>query len=250
MVERLIATIGTERFEKGVEASARDGIDFIESGRWSEFLEEASQMFNRLDDDERDLFTRRNPDVVEWVTVHDEANGYNPMERRRNDARVELGPNGARDPPMYVRDRGSAPPNDDLIESMIQRRRSYRNWTPQEFQDVLDMGEITVTEGRAREIEMRTPEILDTMSQEGAFPIDVGAKEVTRELLGRVEAGRFMSMLDVLMTFYVALDLDERRMFSRRNPGLIMWVSVYGESNHLIHQEQLKAHTYPTLREK
>jgi hypothetical protein len=249
MVERLIATVGTERFEKGVEASARDGIDYIEDGRWSPFLEEASQMFNRLDDDERDLFTQRNPGVVEWITVFDEANGYDPMERRRSDARSELSEDGARDPPKYARDRGSAPPNDDLVQSMVQRRRSYRNWTPQEFQDVLSMEEVRLSVGRAGEIGFRSAEIRDTMREEGAFPIDADSKEVSRELLGRVEAGRFEPMLSELMTFFSRLDPDERRMFSRRNPGLIMWLSVYGESNHLIHREQLKAHTYPTLRE-
>jgi len=250
MVERLIATVGTERDEGETEATAKDGINYIEDGRWSDFLEEASKMFNRLDDDERELFTRRNPEVVAWITVHDEANGYDPLERWRNDARAELGSDGARDPPMFVRDRGSAPPNDDLIGSMIQRRRSYRNWTPQEFQDVLDMVELTVGEGRAREIGLRTADIRETMREEGAFPFDFTAKEVSDELLERVEAGRFRPMLSELMTFYTPLDPDERRTFSRRNPGLIMWLSVYGESNHLIHQEQLKAHTYPTLRER
>jgi len=111
------------------------------------------------------------------------------------------------------------------------------------------MEEVRLSVGRAGEIGFRSAEIRDTMREEGAFPIDADAKEVSRELLGRVEAGRFEPMLSELMTFFSRLDPDERRMFSRRNPGLIMWLSVYGESNHLIHREQLKAHTYPTLRE-
>jgi len=251
MVERLIATVGTERGERGFEASARDGIDHIEAGRWASFLEAASRMFNRLDDDERRLFMRRNPGVVEWVTVFDEANGYDPMERWRNDARVELGPNGARDPPKFDRGRGSATVGgDSLLSDMITRRRSYRNWTPGEFQDILDMERVELSLGMAREIGFRTPEIRDTLREEGAFPVEVNSKEVTRELLGRVESGRFQPALKELMTFYAPLDRDEARTFSRRNPGIIMWLSVHGESQDQIHQEQLNAHTYPTLGEK
>jgi len=132
----------------------------------------------------------------------------------------------------------------------MQRRRSYRNWTPQEFQDVLDMEVVELSDGRATEMGFRTPDIRDTIRDEGAFPFEATAKEVTRLLIERVEAGRFSDMLSELRKFYGPLDPDERKTFSRRNPGLMMWLSVRNEANDLIHQEQLKAHTYPTLREK
>jgi len=247
-VERLIVGVGTERGEKGTEVTAADGINFIEAGRWSDFLESASKMFNRLDDDERKMFAERNPDLVEWVTVYDEANGYDPMLRWRALARSNLtgGDDGRReaaDPPPFLLAGGSS--RGESFQSFYTRRRSYRNWTPQEFERLLDQEEMGVTAGQAREIGLRTTEIRDEID----FPTDFTTKEIVRELLERIEAGRFLPMLADGMTFFSPLDPDERRMFSRRNPGVMMWISVYGESNHLIHREQLGAHTYPTLPE-
>ena len=251
MVERLIDTVGIEGFEGDTDVTAIDGIRYMESGRWADALEETSQMFNRLDDDERKLFTQRNPDLVEWVTVYDEANGYEPQLRWREMARANLsggddGRREAKDPPLFGRQRGSVQrPVDDLLRSLYTRRRSYRNFTPQEFQEILGDDKIEVSAGMAREIGLRTAEIRSELE----FPIMVYRDEVVRALLDRVESGRFAPMLSELANFYVRLDIDERRMFSRRNPGIVMWISVYGEANHMPHGKQLKAHTYPTLPE-
>ena len=251
MVPRLIASVGTEAGEMGTEKTAVSVMRYIESGRLVDALEAASRMFNRLDNDEMELFTQRNPDVVEWITVYDEAVGFNPQPEWRQMARDNLtGGNDGRyeadNPPLFSRERGSATRKRGVVSDMASRRRSYRNWTPQEFQEVLDMEVIELSRGLAREIDYQNAEIRENID----FPHEVPAKEVVRQLLSRVEGGRFQEMLSEMMSFYAPLDPDERRMFSRRNPGLTMWLSVFGESEHLIHQDQLLAHTYPTLREE
>lgn len=251
MVTRLLKGVGTERGEMGTESTTLDGMRYIESGRLVKFLEPASVMFQSLDDDERDLFTRRNPDVVEWVSAYNAAAGLNPIIEWRERAGDNLvggdGRREAENPPLFSRSRGSATRDRSLLMDMATRRRSYRNWTPGEFQEIIDMVQIELTRGMAREIGFRTPQIRE---EELEFPYPADSKEVARALFERIESGRFNDMMSPLMSMYARFDRDEMRMFSRRNPGLIMWLSVWGESNHLIHKDQLRAHTFPTLGEE
>lgn len=221
---------------------AQEAINFIEGARWGPFLDGLSRFFDRLDRDEQELFTRRNPDLVRWISARNRAHEQDPITRWFELAGENLSADGAIDPPLFDRD---PPRNDrDLLRDMAFRRRSYRNWSPHEFDDIVAREKIELSRGFAAEIGWRTPDIRDDVS----FPIQVEAKEVARELIGRVEAGRFVDPLSDGLQMFARLDRDERRTFAARNPGFTQWMSAYGNTSHLIHGDQFQV-PMPALRE-
>jgi hypothetical protein len=227
---------------------AQGALRFIEAGRFEPFLEATSDFFFKLDRDEQQMFLRRNPDVVEWMTVWNQAHGFNPYTGFRETARENLGG----DPPEAVNadpfERGDLTAADTPLKDMMFRRRSYRNWTPGEFQDIMDREEIEITRGIATELDIFTPEARQKID----FPVDESAKSVARKLFERIEAGRFDTLVSEAQEFFNPLDSDERRAFALRNPGIIMWMSARGRSQHMPHGEQLFPFSdgvLPTLEE-
>jgi hypothetical protein len=228
---------------------AQGALRFIEAGRFEPFLEATSDFFFRLDRDEQQMFLRRNPDVVEWMTVWNQAHDFNPYTGFRETARENMGgdPQEALNPPPF--ERGDLPDDRTLLNDMMFRRRSYRNWTPGEFEDIMDREEIEITRGIATELDIFTPEA----RQEIDFPVDEYAENVARKLFERIEAGRFDTLVAEAQEFFNPLDSDERRAFALRNPGIIMWMSARGRSQHMPHGEQLFPFSdgvLPTLEER
>lgn len=234
------------------ESERRDvlaALERVESGRFEPFLANGSKFFSKLDKDEKRLFARRNPEYVLWLTVWNQLSGLNPWRRWREFARQHLEDGEAIDPPAYA--RKEVRDGRSLIESLAYRRRSYRNSSPFEIMDVIgdDHTEYELSEGMVRELGLYTPEVRDEIEH---YPVEEEGQLVARAILERIEAGRFLPVLSKGHAFFVALDPDEGRMFGNRNPGLVMWISVYGESNHLIHREQLfpfNKDFFPTLEE-
>jgi len=216
------------------EGEAREEVQsvwaFIESGRLEPMVEAISDFFFKLDGDERELFTRRNPDMVMWMSVWNDTHGLNPYQRFADMASESLGPerDAAANPPAFERE----PPSDrygNLLSDMMFRRRSYRNWSPEEFRDIMGEGKIAVTRSMARELDLYTPDAREDMD----FPQDEPGRYLVRTLLDRVEAGRFNEVAAAFQKHYRMLDPDERRMMERRNPGLSTWMVAWGASEHV-----------------
>lgn len=228
---------------------AESALNFIESGRLIDFLEATYGFFFKLDRDEMIRFTQRNPDLVKWMSAYAETQeATNAFVEFRDRADRLLDDEGRRTDNAPPFDR-RAISEDSLLMDMATRRRSYRNWTPYEFIDVEEMGKIEITRGFADEIGFRTVEIRDDIE----FPIEVYAGEIGRDLFNRVEDGRFTPVANEGMTFFAPLDMDERLAFARRNPGIIMWISAFGQMSSLIHADQLfpgHPDVYPTLGEE
>ena len=244
MVEELLADTDRD--------TALSGVEFIESGRWADALEATSEMFFKLDRDEKELFTARNPDVVEWTAVWQEVNGLDPMTEMREAAREGLlgddrlaatGEPFFESVPKYdIADRHSF----GDINNMAERRRSYREWSPYEFLNLMEREtKIETTLGMMVELGIYPPEVYEEESP--GTTIEAAPRDISRGLLHRVEDHRFDDMLKAWHNAYAPLDPDERKMFSRRNPGLIMWLSAYGKGHHLIWGEQLTPHEWPTI---
>jgi len=225
--------IGEEIHE--TQQGLRSAFGRIEAGRFKGFLMPLSRMFAALDADEQEMFTRRNPGLVEWMDV---------ATRLEFDGRTLGELVGLADRLIEERAQGQmldAPPFErreprrgkSLIEDAQTRRRSYRNWSPYEF---IDLWENRLPRG---EVDPNDPE-------EYSGP-------AVREVFDRIEDGRMAEAADEAMTFFAPLDPDERVLFARRNPGMLMWGSVYGRMNHLIHGDQLfhlsSDDIYPTLGE-
>jgi len=218
---------------------------FIESGRLEPVVEAISDFFFKLDGDEQEVFTRRNPDMVMWMSVWNDTHGLNPYQRFADMAAESLGPerDAAADPPAFERE----PPSDrygDLLSDMMSRRRSYRNWSPEEFRDIMGEGKIAVSRGMARELDLYTPDARRDMD----FPRTEPGRYLVRSLLDRVEAGRFNEVLAAFQKHYRMLDPDERRMVERRNPGLSTWMIAWGASEHVTTLDGREVETgYPPL---
>lgn len=216
---------GEERLD--AESTVRSAMGRMEGGRWEGFMESASTFFSKLDRDEMELFTRRNPDLVEWVSAWHTVNELRPYRDMRELARESLSPGRERavNPPPF--ERGEIPSGETLFSHLKTKRRSYRNWTPQEITDLYQQmrdGEISVVDPRSADIE-------------------------ARKIYERVEGGRMEDLADETLLVFSRLDLDERRMFARRNPGIVMWMSAFGRMNGLIHGDQLQV-DFPTLPER
>lgn len=190
-------------FNEGL-SEARDVLRFVESGRFEPFLDNTSDMFARLDRDEKETFTRRNPDLVQWMSAYnvtEELNPYGDFAALASEVLIDGRDRADSDavPPFEPKAIG----DDDLLESLKTRRRSYRNFTPHEIRQILTNGNFEA-----------------------------------REVLGRIESGRFDPVLGRGHKFFAPLDPDERRLFARRNPGMMEWISVWGAAQHLIHGDQ------------
>lgn len=186
-------------------SEARDALRFVESGRMFTMLEETSNFFSRLDRDEKEAFTHRNPDLVRWMSAYNisqELNPYGDLVALADGVLIDDGARADPDrvPPFEAKDRG----DEDVLQSLRTRRRSYRNFAPHEIEQILTDGNVEA-----------------------------------RKVFSRIESGRFDPMLKAAHKFFVALDQDEARTFTRRNPGIIDWISAWGASQHLIHGEQL-----------
>lgn len=224
------------------EAETRDALHSIEADRFWPLLEAVSDMFFKLDNDERDLFTDRNPGLVEWMSVWNAANGLNPYRRWRERAEgilsAEFEPVSRvgmpdRDYDMQVPGQGYAPPPferrsmawDTLMEDMLRRRRSYRNWSPFEFADIATHDPFTVSRGRARQLDLFDPEVMEELE----FPLEgINPKLVARKLMQRVEAGRFEPIPNACNIFFKKLDPDEATLFAFRNRGVVTWTGIWG----------------------
>lgn len=211
---------------------ARAALQRVEGGRFEPFLASLSKFFDRLDRDEQILFTKRNPGIVLWIDAWQRLEEFAGYPERVGQAEVLLDPETGvmRDdvtPPPY--ERVEIEKERSLLESLAFRRRSYRNFTPGEIMDVSER-QFTLDEGMVRELHLYDAEIRDNLD----YPVDEEGRLVARALLGRIEDGRFEPALSDGHTFFAPLDPDERRTFVRRNPGVTMWISVYGHTNHLI----------------
>lgn len=218
---------------QGIEAGQRV-LRFIESARFEPFLSATSKFFDRLDRDEQDTFTQRNPDVVQWMTVWNESEEFNPLDDLRSEASDLLTSDRSErtEPPVSFERRELT--HETLLRDMAFRRRSYRNWTPGEFREIAQQDH-SISRGMLDELELFDAEI----RQEIDTPVEVDGKTVGRALFDRIEAGRFEPVASNAHTFFAPLDPDERRLFARRNPGMTEWLSIWGFLQDLIHGNQL-----------
>lgn len=223
-------------------------LGFIEGGRFDPFLESLSEFFFKLDDDEKELFTQRNPDAVQWMSVWNDVEGLNPypafdaaadslLTATMTDSRVGMPERTfervlpeSYEPPPFQR---KSLDHDTLVRDMASRRRSYRNWTPGEFLDVASR-EHEIGRGLRQEVGLGSPR--QTLTEPGPLPDvpapgekeEVEGKLLGRMLLKRVEAGRFEPVLSTGWLMFVKLDPDEAMLFARRNPGLVEWFAAWG----------------------
>lgn len=225
------------------DAKTREALQTVESGRLFTFLEATSSMFSRLDTDEKRLFTRRNPMLVMWMSVFNRVNDFNPYSEFRDlghsmlveeplakrtgvperSARV-ISPS-ADVPPFERPDYGDR----SQLESMMFRRRSYRNWSPFEFLEVAEREAIPIAEGQAGELDLFSPEIRQEIED---WPVEVDGRTVARTLLERPEAGRLKPMLRAGHRFLVPLDPDEMEEWAKQNPGSMVWISAWAFPEH------------------
>lgn len=56
--------------EREGKAEARSHLRRVEDGRFNKFLKYAHKFFGPLDEDEREEFARRNPDLVAWIGAY------------------------------------------------------------------------------------------------------------------------------------------------------------------------------------
>lgn len=225
-----------EALEEDSQTEVRSALQRVESGRFAPFLEQTSAFFSRLDQDEQETFTRRNPGLVRWMSAYNILHDYNPYADFDDQAR-DLLDRGDWDVPAF--ERKEVGEGRTHLQDLYRRRRSYRNFTPHEIMEVSEQERIEVTEGQARELGLRSPEIREELD----FPLEIEGREIARAVLSRLESGRFQPMLRAGHKFVAALDADEIVEFTRRNPGIIQWMSTYGHSEHLRHREQLTALT-------
>lgn len=221
-------------------------LSFIESGRIEDICEAISEFFYKLDTDEMELFTDRNPDLVQFMSAYNESRGLNPYEQFYRRAKRALADDrsAAVDPPMFERREIT---HDTLLDDMMYRRRSYRNWSPSEFYDIAERPEIEITRGMAREMDMFTPEDREEID----FPIMQQGKFVARTLFDRIEDGRFDPVLSQVQRLFVRLDLDERRLIASRNPGLLTWIGPWGYSEDVFSRDPREMQIdYPPLGER
>lgn len=114
----------------------RDAFDFIEGGRFTPFLDSLSEFFYKLDSDEMALFTKRNPEMVAWMSAYNRANEHNAYQQYLDLAReTSDGDWNPTDPPAFEHGDGD----------LGSRRRSYRNWAPSEFVEAYDALGVTRT---------------------------------------------------------------------------------------------------------
>lgn len=191
--------------------TVRTTLNFVESGRFADFLEATSRFYGNLDRDERDTFTRRNPDTTQWMGVWNTIEDLNPYPEMQQLAASVLTRNRSQAQLDKVPDwRRRAPRRTPLIDDLGERRRSYRNFTPQDFREVW-------------------------MDAAG----DHTQEALVRNLWKRIESNRFRPVLRFGHKFFTPLDPDERRSWARRNPGLIEWISVWAMTEHLANAEEI-----------
>lgn len=193
-------------------AEVRGLMEFIESGRFADHLEAVSRFFGNLDRDEQDTFTRRNPDTVQWMGVWNTVEELNPFPEYQDIATRVLLDDRSQANLTKVPDWQPREPIMDrtLQDDLGKRRRSYRNFTPDDFRRIW-----TDAAGDHRD------------------------EAQVRELWKRIEANRFQPVLETGHKFFSPLDPDERKSWARRNPGLIEWVSVWGMTEHLANAEEI-----------
>lgn len=221
---------------------------FIEGGRWDPFLESAWRFFSKLDTDERVLFTRRNPDIVQWIHVWCRANevsaypdyyeeagdlltwGYTRQRTGMAEREYDRVLPPDYQPPAF--ERHSEETGKALLKDMMHRRRSYRNWSPFEVMSVFgEYGEtIELSRGELSELGwnediLYTDDLYDVMGPDETW--DVERRAVALQLIRRIEGGRFAEALDNMWTQFRALDADEAKLIGLRNPGFITWTGVY-----------------------
>lgn len=222
----------------------------LESRRLYGFLDALSIMFGHLDRDEKVLFTRRNPGLVLWMNAYNEVEelvAYPELVEVAEgmlDSETGLLKEGAAVPPF---ERKAVRGGRTHLEDLAFRRRSYREFTPQEILEVAQVPH-DVSVGLLTELGVYNPEIRAKLEGD----VEISGKLAGREVIGRIESGRFKPMLKAGFKFFGPLDPDERRTFARRNPGVIMWLSAYGFTEDLIWGDQFFPFTegiYPTLGE-
>jgi len=84
---------------------------------------------------------------------------------------------------------------EELFDDIKRRSHSYRNYEPEEFFYLAESEEI-------------------------------GDEELLNEMR-LIEGQRLIPMLDEIYSFFIPLDLDERKTFNERNPDLMAWVEAY-----------------------
>lgn len=223
--------------EESSEADVRSALTSVEAGRFEEFLSKVSPFFAKLDRDERETFTQRNPGVVRWMSVWNRVNGFDPYTEWYEQAGDILA--RPRDVPPF--ERTNVGGREGLLTSLYTRRRSYRNFSPHEVMEVAQQ-RFEVTRGQAKELNLWTPEV---RQERDDWPIDdVDGKHIVRVgIFPRIESGRMQPMLKAGFYFMAALDPDELKTFTQRNPGIVQWISTYAFAEDLRYGEQLTALT-------
>lgn len=249
-IEFIDAVETTPGDDAEVDKKLRQALNTVESARLTPFLEATSAMFSRLDRDERELFTRRNPVHVQWMSAYNTISDHNPYQEFYDLAeslltelplakRTGMEQRSARvmradvDVPPFERpDYGV----ESMLDSMLYRRRSYRNWSPFEFLELAEREGISITRGRAGELDLYDAETREEIED---WPIEEDGKVIARALLERPESGRLKPMLRAGHKFITPLDPDEMEEFVKQNPGIFVWISAWGFTEDLLWGPQL-----------
>lgn len=217
-----------ESDESDMDADAAvDLLQFIESGRYWPYLEAVHDLLAEWIADSAEVFARRNPDAVEWAALYADVTDQPFPTGLNRVAHDSLGPDRSKaiNPPKYERSRLVLA--DNLVDSLQQRSSLYRSYTPHELHD----GYTLIVNDAIPEYEPRA------------------ANRVMIDIYQDIEYGRLYTLADEALKMFARLDLDERRSFARRNPGIVMWMSAFGIMNDMLHEEQLQV-PFPTLGEQ
>lgn len=212
-----------------------DALVSIEAGRFEPFLARTSLFFRNLTPASQTTFTRRNPDLVQWMAVYQRVydSPYFRDEYELGDRLLggEKRNRMTEEPPPFV--RRELGPRQSILESV--RARGYGNIAPVEMMEVAEQ-EWNVGRHTASVIGLYDAEIIEGIDR---WPIEVNGKLIARTLLPRFQNGTFGSMLKHGHKFFLPLDVDEMRLWVQRNPGVTMWFSVWAFSEDLIWGEQM-----------
>lgn len=234
---------------------AQQLLEFIESGRWKPVLDNLRKLSHTLLSTDLEILFQRNPDLAEWYEAylmvehpsHDHLGSFTFGKTLSDDRHRAIVPDEYhfRPPPfdldadLQTRVRGA-------IKSMGNR---FQTWTPYAI-STFSRGDLSTP------IDM-TDELLAYIQQHQPIGADIYRqyqqrntalpREVLRHFYTEMRGGALNEFMDSLSLHHSRLDRDEARMFSRRNPGMMMQMDAYGRLQHLQYAEGLYPHDYPLL---
>jgi ribosomal protein L24E len=192
-------------------------IEIIEGSRYHEMLSACHRLMLSMNEKSEELFIQRNPDLIQWTILYQvslespDVLDYidywsDTMKAMTDDMSKTVNPPSFEMIPLS---------GQELYEHLSIKSRKYSDWAPKS---------ITKMMNQIRDGTIDSPQSYAT---EG------------RKIYKRIEYETLFELMDKAHKNIVPLDLDERRSFARRNPGVISWMEPYAKSQHLIPPEQI-----------